>query len=42
LAAPTGWRAAKLAFLDDAEKPVALTRFTVLKAMRDLVNEAGK
>jgi hexosaminidase len=40
--APTGWRAAKLAFLDDAEKPVALTRFTVLKAMRDLVNEAGK
>ena len=39
--APPGWRAAKLAFLDNAEKPVALTRFTVLKAMRDLVNEAG-
>ncbi|MGC2298114.1 MAG: family 20 glycosylhydrolase [Acidobacteriaceae bacterium] len=37
--APRGWKAQKLAILDDAEKPVALTRFTVLKAMRDLVNE---
>jgi hexosaminidase len=37
--APPGWKAQKLAILDDAEKPVALTRFTVLKAMRDLVNE---
>ena len=37
-AAP-GWKAQKLAFLDDAEKPVALTRFTVLKPLRDLVNE---
>ena len=37
-AAP-GWKAQKLAILDDAEKPVALTRFTVLKPLRDLVNE---
>jgi hypothetical protein len=39
VAAPRGWKAQKLAVLDAAEKPVALTRFTVLKAMRDLVNE---
>jgi hexosaminidase len=39
--APLGWKARKLAILDEAEKPVALTRFTVVKAMRDLVNEAG-
>jgi hexosaminidase len=37
--APPGWKAAKRAILDQAEKPVALTQFTVLKAMRDLVNE---
>jgi hexosaminidase len=37
--APLAWKAQKLAILDDAELPVALTRFTVLKAMRDLVNE---
>lgn len=37
--APPGWKTQKLALLDDAKKPVALTRFTVLKAMRDLVNE---
>jgi len=37
--APPGWKAQKLAILDDAEKPVALTRFTVLKPLRDLVNE---
>ena len=37
-AAP-GWKAQKLAILDEAEKPVALTRFTVLKPLRDLVNE---
>jgi len=37
--APPGWKAQKLAILDEAEKPVALTRFTVLKALRDLVNE---
>ena len=41
VAAPPGWRAEKLAILDEAEKPVALTRFTVLTAMRNLVNEAG-
>jgi hexosaminidase len=39
-AAP-GWKAQKLAILDNAEKPIALTRFTVLKPLRDLVNEAG-
>jgi hexosaminidase len=39
--APQGWKAQKLALLDEAEKPVALTRFTVLKAMRDLVNEVS-
>ena len=37
--APPGWRARKLALLDEAQKPVALTRFTVLDAMRALVNE---
>ncbi len=37
--APPGWKAQKLAFLDEAEQPVALTRFTVLKPLRDLVNE---
>jgi hexosaminidase len=37
--APREWKAQKLVILDEAEKPVALTRFTVLKAMRDLVNE---
>jgi hypothetical protein len=37
--APPGWKAAKLAILDEAGKSVALTRFTVVKALRDLVNE---
>jgi hexosaminidase len=37
--APPMWKAQKLAILDEAERPVALTRFTVLKAIRDLVNE---
>jgi hexosaminidase len=37
--APAGWKAAKLAILEEAGKPVALTRFTVLKGMQDLVNE---
>ncbi|MFP5226447.1 MAG: glycosyl hydrolase, partial [Acidobacteriota bacterium] len=37
--APPGWKEQRLALLDQAQKPVALTRFTVLKAMRDLVNE---
>jgi hexosaminidase len=39
VAAPPGWKARQLAILDEAEKPVAMTRFTVLKALRDLVNE---
>ena len=37
--APAGWKAQQLAILDQAEQPVALTRFTVLKPLRDLVNE---
>jgi hexosaminidase len=37
-AADAGWKAAKLAVLDDAEKPQALLRFTVIKPLRDLVN----
>jgi hexosaminidase len=36
---PPGWKAQKLAILDEAQKPVALTRFTILPAMRALVNE---
>ncbi|HTW49193.1 MAG TPA: family 20 glycosylhydrolase [Acidobacteriaceae bacterium] len=38
-AAPPGWKVQKLAILDQAETPVALTEFTVLKPLRDLVNE---
>ncbi len=37
--APAGWKAEKLKVLDEAEQPVALTRFTVAQPMRDLVNE---
>jgi hexosaminidase len=37
LTAPVGWKAARLAILDDAEKPQALVRFTVVKPLRDLV-----
>ena len=33
-----GWKAEKLAVLDDADKPQALVRFTVIKPLRDLVN----
>lgn len=36
---PAGWKAQKLAILDEASRQVALTRFTVLKPLRDLVNE---
>ncbi len=36
--AGTGWKVQKLAVLDDAEKPQALVRFTVIKPLRDLVN----
>jgi hexosaminidase len=35
--AGAGWKAQKLAVLDDAEKPQALVRFTVIKPLRDLV-----
>ncbi len=44
LPAAAGWKGARLAILDEAEKPQALVRFTVLKPLRDLVNavpEAG-
>jgi hexosaminidase len=37
--APPGWKVQKLAILDDAERSIALTEFTVLKPLRDLVNE---
>ena len=37
-AAPRGWKEQKLALLDEAEKPSAAVRFTVLKPLRDLVN----
>ncbi|MGB6134105.1 MAG: family 20 glycosylhydrolase [Acidobacteriaceae bacterium] len=37
--APPGWKAQKLAILDQAAQPIALTRFTVLQPLRDLVNE---
>ena len=36
--ADPGWKAQKLAVLDDAEKPQALLRFTVIQPLRDLVN----
>ena len=38
LPAAGGWKAQKLAVLDEAEKPQALVRFTVIKPLRDLVN----
>lgn len=37
--APQGWKQQQLAILDDAAQQVALTRFTVLQGLRDLVNE---
>ncbi|HTV83688.1 MAG TPA: family 20 glycosylhydrolase [Acidobacteriaceae bacterium] len=37
--APPGWKAARLAILDQADQPVALTRFTVIQPLRDLINE---
>lgn len=36
--ADAGWKAARLAQLDEAEKPQAFVRFTVIKPLRDLVN----
>jgi hexosaminidase len=38
LPAAAGWKAQKLAILDEAEKPQALVRFTVVQPLRDLVN----
>jgi len=38
LPSSAGWKAQKLAVLDEAEKPQALVRFTVIKPLRDLVN----
>ncbi|MGB2606057.1 MAG: family 20 glycosylhydrolase [Candidatus Sulfotelmatobacter sp.] len=37
LPAPAGWKAPRMAVLDDAEKPQALVRFTMIKPLRDLV-----
>jgi hexosaminidase len=42
LPAPAGWKADKLAFLDEAEKPQALVRFTVIQPLRDLVNAVSE
>jgi hexosaminidase len=36
--APRGWKAQNLALLDEAEKPSAAVRFTLLKPLRDIVN----
>jgi hexosaminidase len=36
---PPGWKTQKLALLDEAQTPIALTRFTILPAMRALINE---
>jgi hexosaminidase len=36
--ATAGWKAQELALLDEAEKPQALVRFTVIKPLRDLVS----
>jgi hexosaminidase len=38
LPAGAGWKAQQLGLLDEAEKPQALVRFTVIKPLRDLVN----
>jgi len=38
LPAAAGWKAQRLAILDEAEKPKAFVRFTVIKPLRDLVN----
>ena len=35
--AAAGWKAQQLALLDQAEKPQALVRFTIIKPLRDLV-----
>jgi hexosaminidase len=40
--APAGWKAPRMAILDEAEKPQALVRFTVIKPLRDLINAVGE
>jgi len=40
--ATDGWKAEKLAVLNEAEKPLALVRFTVVKPLRDLVNAVSE
>jgi hexosaminidase len=42
LPAAAGWKAARLAVLDEAEKPQALVRFAVIKPLRDLVNAVSE
>jgi hexosaminidase len=42
LPAAAGWKAGKLALLDEADKPQALVRFTVIKPLRDLVNAVSE
>ncbi len=37
LPAAAGWKAQQLGLLDEAEKPLALVRFTMIKPLRDLV-----
>jgi len=39
-AAPAGWVQAKLAMIDQAEKPAGLVRFTILEPIRELVKAA--
>jgi hexosaminidase len=38
LPAPAGWKGPRLATLDEAEKPRALVRFTIIKPLRDLLD----
>ena len=42
LPAPVGWKASRKAILDEAEKPQALVRFTVIKPLRDLVDAVSE
>jgi hexosaminidase len=41
VSAPQGWQQAKVAVLDDAAKPSALVRWTMLPSLRKLVDAAG-
>ncbi len=42
LPAAAGWKAQQLAVLDEAEKPQALVRFTIIKPLRDLVGAVSE